>query len=179
MVEHGVDYAYEELAQDGGHPASLRGRTPSGRGVPVLVVRDDLVLWDATAIVQWVDSAFARPLTPSTRAPAALARAWEGWIVSTMYRHVDDARLVDDADCEDLVDALRGLEGLVDTTWIAGDEFSIADVALGPIICVLSPEALSTLPPRTRAYAARLRGRSSVRVVGELDLSLDRRSFAA
>ena len=55
-----------------------------------------------------------------------------------------------------------------------------ADVALAPVVCELSSDALASLPPRVRDYAGRVRARPSVREVCELDLPEEQRpSFAA
>lgn len=179
LAEHSAEFEYVELAPDAPHPAEIRGRVPGGKGVPVLFVRDDLIIWDSTAIVHWVDSAHPRSLYPSQRDPQAIARAWQGWSAK-LYPHI--AKMGDgDQDAEKaIVDALRAIEPFVTDNWLLGNEFTVADIGLAPVIAALSSKAIATLPERVRAYVGRVRARPSVREVCELDLpNRDRPSFAA
>lgn len=185
LAEEEVEHDYVELAPDAPHPPELRGKTPSDKGVPIFMVRDDFVLWDSTAIIHWVDSAYPRSLLPSQREPAAYARAWQGWAVSKLMSDVDelyggDARAKAAAE-QRIVEKLREIEHMIGDQWLVGDEFSVADIALAPAIAALSSKALESLPPKVRAYAGRLRSRPSVRNVCELDApeATERPSFAA
>ncbi len=193
LAEHGCEFEYVEQPPLVPYPAELRGKVPGDEGVPVLFVRDDFVLWDSTAIIHWVDSAYPRSLYPSARDPQALARAWQAWISSKLYPKVTELREGDDTAKQQaeaaILDALRMIESklerhsragqAVDNDWLIGTEFSVADVALGPVVGELSSKAIETLPARVREYVGRLRSRPSVREVCELDLAENNRPSAA
>lgn len=179
LAEHGCEHEYVEQSPDAPYPTELRGRVPGDEGVPVLFVRDDFVLWDSTAIIHWIDSAYPRSLYPSARDPQALARAWQAWIAGKLYPRVRE--LVDGDDAAKkaaeaaILDALRSMDGKVESDWLVGTEFSVADVSLGPVVGALSSKAIETLPSRIREYVGRLRARPSVREVCELDLPEENR----
>jgi glutathione S-transferase len=171
LAEHDVEYDYVELDPDAPHPEELVGKTPMKKGVPVLLVRDDFVLWDSTAILYWVDSAYPRSLLPSQREPQALAYAWSGFgmkLYGKMKKVLaggDDAAAAEKA----IVEALTTMDPVVGNAWLVGSEISIADVTLAPVVAILSQKAVEKLPEKVRAWAGRVRARPSVREVCESD----------
>jgi glutathione S-transferase len=180
LAENGVEYEYVELAPDAEYPPELRGLVPGNSGVPVLFVRDDFAVWDSSAIVHWIDSAYPRSLFPSQLDPQAHARAWQGW-AQRMYSSVTELREGDADKARDkILKTLASIDGMIGPDWLVDTEFSVADAAMGPVIGALSSKDLESLPPRVRAYAGKLRARQSVRDVCELDLPEEQRpSFAA
>jgi glutathione S-transferase len=183
LAEHSVEFDYVEQAPDAPYPAEIRDKVPGESGVPVLFVRDDFVLWDSTAIVHWLDSSHPRSLYPSQRDPQALARAWQGW-AAKLYPHIKELHEGNDAEKskaeKEIIDALRGLEKMIKAQWLVDGEFSVADIALAPVLAELSSKAIATLPKNVREYVGRVRARPSVREVCELDLPDEQRpSFAA
>jgi len=180
LAEYAVEYEYVELAPHAENPQELRGLVPDNSGVPVLFVRDDLAVWDSTAIIDWVDSAYPRSLFPSSRDRKAIARSWQGW-ASRMYLPVKELR---EGDAEKarrtILETLPAMETMCCSKWLVDDEFTLADVAMAPIFGELSSKDLESLPPQVRDYASKLRARPSVREVCELDLPDEQRpSFAA
>ena len=110
----------------------------------------------------------------------AVARAWQGW-AAKLYPSLKELREGDkDKALEKIMTSLRAMESMISDEWLVGNEFTVADAAMGPVIGELDTKDLEALPPRVRAYAGRLRARPSVREVCELDLPEDQRpSFAA
>lgn len=181
LAELDVQFEYVELAPDAPHPAELAGKVPSKSGVPVLFVRDDLVIWDSAAAMFWLDASYPKSLTPSARDPQAIARSWVGWAATKLYPVLHEME-TSQASEQGLVKALREIEPFLgDGQWLGGSEISIADVSLAPAVAVLSTKAMEALPESVRAYVSKLRSRPSVREVCELDLpeSGDRPSKAA
>lgn len=169
LAELGVDFEYVETDPQETHPEEILGKTPSDTGVPVLAVRDDFVLFDSAAIIFWLDAAYPRSLTPSAREPQALARSWLGW-AANLYGALE-AMMAGDEDAEGtIIEKLSKLESFISGEWLVGNEFSIADIALAPVVGMLSTEAIESLPESVRAYVGRVRSRPSVREVLELDL---------
>jgi glutathione S-transferase len=181
LAELDVEYDYVELAPDEEHPAELTGKVPSKTGVPILFVRDDLVIWDSAAAMFWLDASYPKSLTPSARDPQAIARSWVNWASSKLYPILHEMETSQGSE-QGLVTALREIEPFLgEGQWLGGSEFSIADVSLAPAVAMLSTKAIEALPETVRAYVAKLRSRPSVREVCELDLpeSGDRPSKAA
>ncbi len=173
VAEHDIEQEIEivELEPDAPHPEELVGKSPMTKGVPVLLVRDDLVLWDSAAILYWLDSAYPRSLMPSQREPQALAYAWAGFgmkLYGKMKKVLAAGDEAETAEAE-IVEALTGMDPLLGSSWLVGAEFSIADVTLGPVVAILSQKAMEKLPEKVRAWAGRVRARPSVRAVCESD----------
>ena len=182
LAEHGAEFEYVEQAPDAKYPPELQDKVAGDHGVPVLFVRDDFVLWDSTAIIHWVDSAHPRSLYPSLRDAQALARAWLGWIPQ-LYPSIDALRNGDDTAKQEaekkIVDTLIGMERMIKGEWLIGGEFTVADIALAPVVAALSSKTIAALPDTVRAYVGRLRARPSVRAVCELDATDDQRPSVA
>lgn len=175
LAEHSVEFEYVEQAPEAAYPAELRGKVPGEHGVPVLVVRDDFVLWDSGAIIHWVDSAHPRSLFPSQRDPQALARAWQGW-AEKLYPKLKELR---EGGEDEIIKALRDIDKMIETQWLVGEEFTVADIALAPVLAELSSKSIATLPKHVREYVGRVRARPSVREVCELDLPDEQRPSVA
>lgn len=173
LAEHGAECEYVEHGVNDPYPPELQGKVPGDRGVPVLFVRDDFIVWDSTAIIHWVDSAHPRSLYPSQRDAQALARAWLGW-VPQLYSSIEQLRDGDDASKQaaekKILDTLARMENMIKGEWLIGAEFTVADIAMAPVVAGLSSKAIATLPDRVREYVGRVRARPSVREVCELDL---------
>jgi glutathione S-transferase len=163
LAEQGVTPEYVELSPSEPHPPELEGKTPSSRGVPVLLVRDDLVIWHSSAIVFWLDAAYRVSLVPSARDIAAIAHSWFGWAARHLYEPLE--RLPARA-AGSLRQAIDDLDKMAPPSgWMMGQEFTIADVALAAGLVALPPEVRASLPPKTASYLDRLEARPSVRGV--------------
>jgi glutathione S-transferase len=170
LAELDVEYEYVETAPDEEHAPELVGKVPSKTGVPVLFVRDDLVIWDSAAAMFWLDASYPKSLTPSVRDTQAIARSWVGWAASTLYP-VLHAMETSQGSEQGLVEAFREIEPFLgEERWLCGPDFTIADVSLAPAVAMLSSKAIEALPETVRAYVSKLRSRPTVREVCELDL---------
>jgi glutathione S-transferase len=184
LVEKQIPYEYVEMSPTAEHPKELLGKTPSSSGTPILYVRDDLVLFDSTAMVRWLDGAYPHSLTPGALEHIAIADCWAGWAPARLYPSLYALTDGDDAAKKrakrDLVEALRGAEALIpESGWLVASMFSRADIAMAPALAILPRAVMSQLPPRVRAYADRLRARPSVREVCEVQALESRPSWAA
>ena len=184
LAEKDIAFEYVELEPTAPHPKELAGKTPSSRGVPILVVRDDLVLFDSTAIVRWLDGAYPRSLTPGALDQIAIADCWAGWATSKLYPLLKPLQESDEAKKDEakkkLVEALRGAEAVFPADgWMVASMFSRAEIAMAPALAILPPDVIAQLPKKVRAYVERLRARPSVREVCELDSLESRASWAA
>jgi glutathione S-transferase len=197
LAEKEIGHEYVELGMEGVHPLRLLGRTPAAHGTPVLDVREDLVLWDSTAIMGWLEAAFpsSRSLLPGTLEERALAYEWVGWSARALYSLHEslfdfslDAGARDDVGRE-LVERLTAAAPLFphasdpeldsDPHWLVPHLFSLADASLAPVLAVLPGRVLADLPSRIQAYALRLAARRSVKEVCADDLPHERPSRAA
>jgi glutathione S-transferase len=171
LAEKRVEVERVELSPDADHPAALRGRLPMRRGVPILDVRHDLVLWDSVAIMRWLDQAHARPMMPPSRDEHARTEAWIAWapgaLYALQYPLIRDPR---DARAEHgLIEACVLLEAFAPTEgWWVGSSFTLADASMAPGLVTMPTHVERSMGPRLRAYVDRLRVRPSVRAVCEL-----------
>jgi glutathione S-transferase len=173
LAELALEVEDVELTPKAPHPPALAGKVPFEHGVPVLEVREDLVIWDSAAIVEWLDAAHPGSVMPSTRDEQARARAWVGWATQT-YPMVKDVVLEKDPDKRAhaeraIAERLAKIEPLFTGEWLVPPTCSIADLGLGPVVARLSSTTIGSLPTKTRAWAERLIARPSVRKVCELD----------
>jgi len=188
LDEKDVDFENVELEPTAKHPKEILGKTPASRGVPILEVRDDLVIWDSAAILSWLDMAYPSSLLPSTADAMVLAEAWLAWTTGKLYPsmksltpgspHANDDKARVEAK-KQLLDAVREAAPLfpADDGWMIGSTFSQADVAMAPALAVLDESSRAEMPANVRAYVERLRARESIQAVCELDR--DRPSRAA
>ncbi|GAC1578615.1 MAG: glutathione S-transferase family protein [Polyangiales bacterium] len=184
LAEMKVECEYVELHTNADHPPELHGKTPMRTGVPILRVRDDLVLYDSAAIIYWLDSAYPNSVMPSARDPQAIARSLVGWAASKLYAPLKDFQTgspeAKSKAADAILHALEGLDSVMpDEGWLVGSEFSIADMAAAPALVVLPKSLSSRTSPRMQAYIERLRQIPSVRTVCELDSVEARKSHAA
>jgi glutathione S-transferase len=184
LAEKGIAFDYVELEPTAPHPPEIAGKTPSPHGVPVLLVRNDLVLFDSTAIVRWLDGAYPHSLTPSALDQIALADGWAGWAPAKLYAPLHELQQGNDAKKSEakkkLVEALRSAEGIIPASgWLVASMFSRADIAMAPALAILPPDVVSELPEKVRGYIERVKARDSVREICELDTLESRPSWAA
>ena len=131
---------------------------PNGK-VPTLV-DGDTVIWESNTILRYLaDKHKKDALYPAD--PAARTRSSAGWIgcwprVNYQYVQVfkdskkaaNERAATFEADAKELAAQLSILDGaLAGKAWVAGKDFTIADVALGPIMhrCLDFPIALPAL----------------------------------
>ena len=184
LAEKSIDVEYVELDPRAEHPREILGKTPSRTGVPVLAVKDDFVIWDSVAIVGWLDKAYPTSLTPSAMDSIALADGWTAWSSQRLYPAMKSLtpgsplalsakkQEVEEATTK-LLSALRDADHLfpADDSWLVGNVFSYADVAMAPALAVLDGAIDTKMTARVRAYVERLRARESIREVCEIDVA--------
>lgn len=184
LAEQGVAFEYVELEPKAEHPPELASKTPSKTGVPVLYVHDEFVLWDSSAIVHWVNSAFPTSLSPSAIEPIALADAWVGWASSKLYPAMKDLFHGDVASRrtakDSITSALLGADALFpNEDWLLGSMYSHADIAMAPVLAVLPPDVVRRFSPKMQRYIEHLKERPAIREVCELESLEGRPSWAA
>lgn len=184
LAEKGIDFEYVELEPTAPHPPEIAGKTPSSQGVPILLVRDDLVLFDSTAIVRWLDGAYPHSLTPSALDQIGLADGWAGWAPAKLYAPLHPLQQGNDKEKAEakkkLLEALREADAIFPRDgWLVASMFSRADIAMAPAIAILPSDVVDALPAKVRGYVERVRARPSVRAVCELDEAEERPSRAA
>ncbi len=177
-IEKGVDYDLEIV---GFSSERLRDLHPFGR-IPA-ARNGDVALYETSSICRYVDAAFdGPPLIPSDPAGAALAERWisvvNAYVDPPIIREIVVERVVkklrgleiDEARCAAAVpraaDALTVIEAqLAATPCLAGDDVSVADLFLYPIVFYLGrmPEGDELLPrfPALADWSDRIGARRS------------------
>ena len=133
--------------------------------VPTLV-DGDLVIWESNTILRYLASKAKSPLYPADAAKRSQAERWMDWQLAAlngpylaMFR---DSKLEPDKRSADFAAQLKDFGAQLSIldksikTWVAGDEMSIADICLGPIVtrCLRFPVELPALPNLKRWDAA-------------------------
>ena len=136
--------------------------------VPTLV-DGDTVVWQSNTILRYLANKTRSPLYPADAAQRSWIERWMDWLLAelnpTYLAGFRDAKKAEAERAPDtatnLANELKLLEGaLAKTAWVAGAQFSLADIALGPIVkrCIGFPLGLPA-SPKTQAWVAELQKR--------------------
>ncbi|SDL46600.1 glutathione S-transferase family protein [Paracoccus chinensis] len=150
---------------------AARDAVPGGR-LPALELRDGTILQDSTAILSFLADRYGALTHPPGSVERAVQDGWthrvgeriDGPLMNwTTFMQGHGTPPVPEvrtwvADC--LAEGFAAVaESLPDTSWVTGEEFTIADIVLGH--CLHWAERYQTMPEdaRLRAYLARVRRR--------------------
>ena len=136
--------------------------------VPTLV-DGDTVVWQSNTILRYLANKSGSALYPADPAQRSSVDRWMDWTLAELNPAYLAAHSVPTrrsaalgADtATNLGNELKMLEGqLAKSKWVAGAQFSLADVALGPIVkrCIGFPLGLAPLP-KIAAWVAALQAR--------------------
>jgi glutathione S-transferase len=143
MAEKKIDY--EHVVEDVWSPAStINQSNPLGK-VPCLVMEDGGAMFDSRVIVEYVDTLTpVGKLIPTTGRERASIKCWEaladGILDAAILVRLEKTRRTPEQQSEDWVtrqmgkvnDGLKAMAaGFADTPYIAGNHFTLADVAVG------------------------------------------------
>ena len=136
--------------------------------VPTLV-DGDAVVWQSNTILRYLANKTKSALYPSDPAQRSQVERWMDWLLAELNpaylagfrdaKKAEGERAPDTA--TNLANELKLLEGaLAKSPWVAGAQFSLADVALGPIVkrCIAFPLGLPAMP-KTQVWIAELQKR--------------------
>src|SRR5438132_7186015 len=133
--------------------------------VPTLV-DGEVVIWESNTILRYLASKAKSPLYPADAAKRSQVERWMDWQLAAlngpylaMFR---DSKLEPDKRSADFAAQLKDFGAQLSIldksikTWVAGEEMSIADICLGPIVyrCLRFPVDLPALPNLKRWDAA-------------------------
>ena len=136
--------------------------------VPTLV-DGDTVVWQSNTILRYLANKTGSTLYPTDPAQHSMADRWMDWLLAELnpaylagFRDAKKSEADRAAEtATNLGNELSMLEGqLAKCAWVAGTHFSLADIALGPIVkrCISFPLGLAPLP-KTSAWVAALQER--------------------
>jgi glutathione S-transferase len=176
LEELGQPYAREDYGRqfNNTQTEAYLGLNPSGK-VPTLV-DGDVVVWESNTILRYLcsKSPGGAALHPTDSAARSQVERWMDWQLAALnapYLGVfREAKKKDEeraasfaADSKELGAQLEVLEkGTAGRPWIAGTNFSIADICLGPIIdrALNFPVALPAIPG-VRAWREKVTARTA------------------
>ena len=161
MEELGQPYTREDYGRqfNNTQTEAYLALNPSGK-VPTLV-DGDVVVWESNTILRYLCSKLGgEKLYPTDPAARSLAERWMDWQLASLngpYLAVfKEAKKKEEergtgfaADSKELGAQLEILEkGTAGRPWLAGANFSIADICLGPIVdrCLAFPITLPAIP---------------------------------
>ncbi len=176
LEETGTDYTREDYGRQFGNTDSAEylALNPTGK-VPTLI-DGKVTVWESHAILRYVAAKLKSPLYPQDVVARAGIDPWMDWLLATLngtyvtiFKAAKGGGEVSDASAAELRDALTLLDArLGNAAFLAGEVFSIADVALGPIVhrCLGFPVELPALE-HLRTWHSRLADREAfAKVVG-------------
>ncbi len=170
LEELGTPYTREDYGRqfNNTQDAAYLKLNPNGK-VPTLV-DGATVVWESNTILRYLCSKQKNDaLYPADPAARSEVDRWMDWLLASVnYYYVavfKDSKKAGserapsfEADAKELVAQLSILDGaMAGKAWIAGSQFTIADVALGPIMhrCLDFPITLPALP-NLKAWRAKL-----------------------
>ena len=167
LEELGKPYAREDYGRQFGNTATADyGAMNPTRKVPTLV-DGDVVIWESNSILRYL--AVGSVLYPDAPAQRARIEPWMDWLLASLngvylagFQNAKKPAAEQAPDVgKNLAAELKILEDrLAASAWVAGETFSLADIALGPIVrrCIAFPFDLPT-SPAIAAWCARLEQR--------------------
>ena len=144
---------------------------PNGK-VPTLV-DGDTVIWESNTILRYLATKHKKDtLYPTELAARTQVERWMDWLLAAVnYQYVqvfkdskkaaNERAATFEADAKELAAQLSILDGaMAGKAWVAGKDFTIADVALGPVMhrCLDFPIALPALS-NLKAWREKLKER--------------------
>ena len=175
LEEMGLPYRREDYGRQfnntGGEYLRLN---PRGK-VPTLV-DGETVIWESNTILRYLAAKNGSPLYPSDPEKRSHVERWMDWLLASLnapyvgiFKEAKKAPAERagswTADAKELATQLQLLDGqLAKQPYLAGSEFSIADVALAPIVarCLDFPVDLPALP-HLKAWRERIAARPAFR----------------
>ncbi len=133
--------------------------------VPTLV-DGDLTVWESHTILRYVAAKEKSALIPTDIGARTQVERWMDWLLAALNSaYLGGFRDAKKTEAERAPDTLKNLvtelaileKQLGKTPWVAGAEFSLADIALGPIVkrCVAFPFDMPAMP-NISAWLAKL-----------------------
>jgi glutathione S-transferase len=160
LEELGAPYTREDYGRqfNNTQDAAYLKLNPNGK-VPTLV-DGDTVVWESNTILRYLAAKHKKDtLYPADPAARTQVERWMDWLLAAVnYQYVqvfkdskkaaNERAATFEADAKELAAQLSILDGaMAGKAWIAGKDFTIADIALGPIMhrCLDFPIALPAL----------------------------------
>jgi glutathione S-transferase len=177
LEELGTPYTREDYGRqfNNTQDAAYLKLNPNGK-VPTLV-DGDTVIWESNTILRYLAAKHKKEtLYPSELAARTEVERWMDWLLASVnYQYVqvfkdskkpaNERAASFEADAKELAAQLAILDGaMAGKVWVAGRDFTIADVALGPIMhrCLDFPIALPALN-NLKAWREKLKERPAFR----------------
>ena len=174
LIEKGVDFEHQPYAPN---TDEMRAVSPTGK-VPAFS-HGDFMLFESLAMIKYIDEAFTGPaLQPTDVKKRAIMNQWisyiNAYVFSTMVHEIVLFRFeirpmvqaTLDAAIPKTKEQLALFEAcLSNNPFLAGDQISLADFVLYPILALLAmtPEAsLLSAYPAVSAWKARMEERASI-----------------
>lgn len=173
LEELGTPYTREDYGRqfNNTQDAAYLKLNPNGK-VPTLV-DGDTVIWESNTILRYLASKYGKgALYPADLAARTEVERWMDWLLASVnYQYVqvfkdskkaaNERAATFEADAKELGAQLTILDGaMAGKAWVAGKDFTIADVALGPIMhrCLDFPITLPALS-NLKAWREKLKER--------------------
>jgi glutathione S-transferase len=177
LEELGTPYTREDYGRqfNNTQDAAYLKLNPHGK-VPTLV-DGDVAVWESNTILRYLCNKLNKgALYPADPAARTEVERWMDWLLASVNPYymaifkdskkpANERAATFEADAKELAAQLSILDGVMASKpWIAGKDFTIADVALGPILhrCLDFPIALPALG-NLKAWREKLKDRPAFR----------------
>lgn len=136
--------------------------------VPTLV-DGDVSIWESHTILRYVAAKEKSTLIPTDLAARTQVERWMDWMLAALNApYLGGFKEAKKPEAERAPDTVKNLvteltileQQLAKTPWVAGADFSLADIALGPVVarCVAFPFNMPAMP-HIAAWLAKLNAR--------------------
>ncbi len=145
LEQLGISYQRENYGRQFGNTGGEYLELNPNGSVPTLV-DGDLVIWESNTILRYLAARERSKLLPGELAERTMVERWMDWLLASLNGHYvavfKGCKLPEEArDSNFAASAQEVLKSLVlldnqlsKHNWLAGEKFSLADIALGPII---------------------------------------------
>lgn len=159
LEQLGINYQREDYGrQFGNTDGKYLELNPNGT-VPTLV-DGDLVIWESHTILRYLTADRHSELLPQKLAARTMVERWMDWLLASLNSHYvtvfKGSKLPTEERTDSFITSAQELSKLlalldnhlVKHSWLGGENFSLADIALGPIVhrCLGFPIERPELP---------------------------------
>lgn len=142
LEELGASYEREDYGKQFGNTATAEYLAMNPNGKVPTFIDGDLVIWESNTILRYIARKSKSDLYPADFGDRSQVERWMDWLLASLngaYVAIFKATKAGDdvpaAAVTEMGAALKVLEAhLADNPYLAGENFSLADIALGPIV---------------------------------------------
>lgn len=170
LEELGTPYEREDYGKQFGNTTTSEYLSMNPNGKVPTFVDGDVIIWESHSILRYIARKEKSDLYPAGFGERSQVERWMDWLLASLnsayvsiFKATKGGEEVPGAAVTEMGAALKILDAhLADQPYLAGDAFSLADIAMGPIVhrCLGFPVERPTTP-NLSAWHERISGRAA------------------